>query len=91
MPDTDLTKLLQRKGTIEGLIALGDDQELTQSEIMDRMGVANGTVQKRIQELKDRNLIEETAKISDKGRPQKAYRLTDNGEQRADMLKRVVE
>lgn len=72
-------------------MALDRHQDLTQSEMMEEMGVSNGTIQERVSELKERNLIEEDASISDSGRPRKVYHLTDDGSNRAKKLRDLLE
>lgn len=87
----DLTDVFRKKGTIEGLVALQEDGELTQREMQNRMGVANGTIQKRINDLRSHDLIEEDARLADSGRPTKTYRLTQDGSERADKLREILE
>ena len=86
----DLTELIRKKGTIEGLTALQEDGEMTQGEMMDRMNVANGTIQRRLDELKSENLISEDASLAESGRPRKTYRLTYEGSKRAEKLRELL-
>lgn len=83
---TDLVELVRKKGTIEGLIALQADEEMTQDEMMEQMNVANGTIQRRLDEMKSQDLIAEDASVADSGRPRKVYTLTEEGAKRADKL-----
>lgn len=87
----DLAELIRKKGTIEGLMALKEDGEMTQSEMMSRMNVANGTIQRRLDELKSQNLVSEDASLADSGRPHKVYRLTDDGSRRAEKLRELLQ
>lgn len=87
----DISDLLRKKGTIEGLVALREDGELSQKEIQDRMGVANGTIQKRIDDLRSHELIEEDARLGDSGRPTKTYKLTSSGSKSAEKLREIIE
>lgn len=88
---SEFTELIRKKGTIEGLIALQEDGEMTQSEMMDRMQVANGTIQRRLDELKSEDLIAEDASLAESGRPRKTYHLTDEGSKRAEKLRELLD
>lgn len=87
---TELVDLIRKKGTIEGLMALQDSGEMTQNEMMSRMNVANGTIQRRLDELKSQDLISEDASLAESGRPRKVYRLTDDGSNRAEKLRELL-
>lgn len=87
----DLKDFIRRKGTIDGLMALKQDGEMTQSEIQQRMNVANGTIQRRLDEMKSLNWVDEDASLGEAGRPQKIYRLTDEGSRRAEKLRELLE
>lgn len=87
----DLAELIRKKGTIEGLIALQEDGEMTQDEMMERMNVANGTIQRRLDELKSENLISEDASLAESGRPRKSYHLTEEGSKRVEKLRELLE
>jgi DNA-binding HxlR family transcriptional regulator len=87
---TDLGKIIQRKGTIEGIIALSKEGQKSQSELMRDMQVANGTVQKRLRDLQSLGLVTQDAELSPEGNPRKVYRLTDKGSEKADTLQELL-
>lgn len=88
---SDVKEFITKKGTIDGLMALKQNGELTQGEIKQQMNVANGTIQRRLDEMKSMNWVDEDASLGETGRPQKVYRLTDEGSERAEKLRELLE
>lgn len=85
---TDLS-VLQNKGSLFILMALGTEEGLTFTEIRDRTNLSNGTTQRRLEELTDSNWIRKEAEFDDSGSAVTRYYLSTETEELWDSLKQL--
>lgn len=83
-------QLLTRKGSIEALLALQTDSELTTSELAEQMDVANGTARDRMGDLEDEGLVEKDAALRGED-PVRVYQVTDDGATLATSLQSILD
>lgn len=79
-------RLIQNRGTVDILITLLTEEKLNVSQLSEKSGVCSGTIQRRLKELKESELIAEKIRESENNRLEKAYRLTKTGEKISKIL-----
>lgn len=84
--------LLFAKGTGIGIVSLAEsDAAVTDLEaVAAAMNLSEGTARKRIEQLQNEHIIEETAELVD-GEPTSVFSLTDAGQEAAEHLGAVIE
>lgn len=83
----EILEVIRRKGTIEILLLLKEGGK-TYSEIIQKMGMSNGTAQRRLRELSDLSLVEANAMLTTDGRPTKRYTLAEDGRSLANTFQK---
>lgn len=79
-------KLIQNRGTVDILVTLSGGEKLNVSQLREESEVSCGTIQRRLKELKKNDLVNENIGESENNRLEKAYRLTDKGEEICEIL-----
>lgn len=87
----DPLELIQNRGTVDILVTLFGEGKLNVSQLSKEADVCSGTIQRRLRELKENELIIEKIGESENNRLQKAYKLTDTGENICEALLNVKE
>lgn len=72
-------ELIQKKGAVNILVTLWKEGRLNVSRLSKEAGVSNGTIQRRLEELKEKRLVEEEIGENKNNRLEKSYTLTDTG------------
>lgn len=91
MPLKEPLKLIQNKGAVDILVSLFDEERLNVTQLSDKAGVCSGTLQRRLRELKANELVVEKIRESENSRLEKAYSLTEMGENLSKLLISVKE
>jgi DNA-binding HxlR family transcriptional regulator len=77
--DTALADLLQKKGTLEMLVEIGENTSQRHTDLRDELLLSSSTIQQRLKDGKKLNLWEQT--LEDRGNvAAKVYQLTSLGE-----------
>ena len=76
----DPLELIQNRGTVNILVTLFGEEKLNVSQLLDQAEVSCGTIQRRLKELKENDLVSEKIGENENNRLEKSYRLTDTGE-----------
>ncbi len=79
-------ELIQRKGAVNILVTLCKEGRLNVSRLSKKSGVSNGTIQRRLDELKEEKLVRERIGESENNRLEKSYSLTDTGKDFSENL-----
>lgn len=79
-------ELIQKKGAVNILVTLWKEGRLNVSRLTKEAGVSNGTIQRRLEELKEKQLVEEEIGENENNRLEKSYTLTDTGRNFSDGL-----
>ncbi len=82
----DPLKLIQNRGTVDILVTLFGEGKLNVSQLCQEADVSSGTIQRRLQELKENELVREKIGESENNRLEKSYRLTNTGENVCEAL-----
>lgn len=72
-------ELIQKKGAVNILVTLWEKGGLNVSGLSKEAGVSNGTIQRRLEELKEKQLVKEKIGENENNRLEKSYTLTDTG------------
>lgn len=89
MVDKDL---LTAKGTIEGVLSLASEEESVNelSAVADDMGVATSTARERLESLEEEGLVKQSAELINEN-PTRVFNLTEEGEELADNLEKILD
>ena len=71
--------LIQNRGAANILVSLLERETLNVTQLSENAGVCSGTLQRRLDELKECELIDEEIRESENRRLEKAYGLTESG------------
>jgi len=73
-------RLLEKSGAIRILAELSRNEEgLYFSELKEKSGVPNGSMQRRLKELPEAGLIDKNLEEDESGRARKRFRLSEQG------------
>ncbi|KXA96024.1 hypothetical protein AKJ37_06235 [candidate division MSBL1 archaeon SCGC-AAA259I09] len=78
--------LIQNRGIPHILVTLYEKGKLNVSQLSEKAGVCSGTLQRRLKDLKENNLLVEEIRESENSRLEKAYSLTDPGKELSKLL-----
>lgn len=82
---SDIFSVLEKSKSIEILVALSDENKLFLSELLEKLGTKDtNTINRRIEMLKDSNLIKEKSEAKFGGR--RYIWLTEKGKKAASLL-----
>ena len=82
----DPLELIQCRGNVDILVTLFGKEKLNVSQLTEQAEVSCGTIQRRLKELKENELIKENIGENENNRLEKAYKLTDTGESFCERL-----
>ena len=82
----DPLEIIQNRGTVDILVTLFGKERLNVSQLTEQAEVSCGTIQRRLKELKENDLINEKIGENENNRLEKSYRLTDTGENLCERL-----
>lgn len=86
MPLEKPLELIQKRGAVDILVTLLNERKLNVSKLSEKAKVSNGTIQRRLDELKEKKLIREKIGKSENNRLEKAYSLTEMGQNLSETL-----
>jgi DNA-binding HxlR family transcriptional regulator len=92
MPDDDIFSLLGRKSTVEVILTLRDaDEPMAYGDLDDETSdMSSTTLSRRLKELSDTTFVERRI-ATDEFPAVPRYRLTDEGEQLAELIREIRE
>ena len=82
----DPLELIQNRGTVDILVTLFGEDKLNVSQLLEQSEVSCGTIQRRLKELKENELVREKIGENKNNRLEKSYRLTNTGENLCERL-----
>ncbi len=82
----DPLELIQNRGTVDILVTLFGEEKLNVSQLLEKSDVSCGTVQRRLKELKENELLIEKIGENENNRLEKSYKLTETGENICERL-----
>lgn len=79
-------ELIQKKGAVNILVTLWREGRLNVSRLSKEAGVSNGTIQRRLEELKEKQLVKKEIGENENNRLEKSYTLTSTGKNFSESL-----